>query len=386
MKILHVTASYAPAVRYGGLIVSVHGLCKALAARGHDVHVYSTSVDGPRDSDVPLGAPVLLDGVHVWYFRSPLLRRLYWSPSMGQALDRHMGGFDLAHLHALYVWPVWAAARAARRAGKPYVVAPRGMLEKKLIEKKSRITKSLLLAAVVRRMLERASAIHVTSAREQVEASAFGLALPPVYEVANGVESPASSTTTVSPPVADALAGPPFLLFVGRISWKKGLDRLIDALARLPDTVLVIAGGDDENYVPELKRRAVAAGVSNRCVFCGPVNDGEKAALFARAQALVLPSYSENFGNVVLEAMAAGCPVVVTPEVGLASLVRTSGAGLVVDGAADQLGAGLARVVADAGLRKSMGEQGRAAARDYSWAAVAERMELAYLDILGNTR
>ena len=68
LKLLHVVPTYLPATRYGGPIYSVHGLCKALAVRGHEVHVFTTNVDGPGDSAVPLGRPVDLDGVKVWYF------------------------------------------------------------------------------------------------------------------------------------------------------------------------------------------------------------------------------------------------------------------------------------------------------------------------------
>ena len=85
MRILHVTPTYLPATRYGGPIRSVHGLCRALARRGHAVHVFTTRVDGPADSAVPVGAPVGLDGVRVWYFDSPTARRLYWSPGLGRA-------------------------------------------------------------------------------------------------------------------------------------------------------------------------------------------------------------------------------------------------------------------------------------------------------------
>ncbi|MDP3719080.1 MAG: glycosyltransferase [Acidobacteriota bacterium] len=384
MRILHVAASYLPAVRYGGTIVSVHGLCRALAARGHDVHVFTTSVDGAVDSDVPLLRPVELDGVQVWYFPSKVLRRLYWSPRMAGALAGQIGTFDIAHLHALFVWPVWAAAKAARRAGVPYVVAPRGMLEKALIKKKSRVTKTLLIAAVGRRTLEQAAAIHVTSARERAEAAAFGFALPPLYEVPNGVDLVPTPVASVglSPAVAALCEGPPFLLFIGRISWKKGLDRLIAALPHVPGVRLVIAGPDEEGYRTTLEARAAAAGVGGRLVFCGPVPGAGKAALLNCAQALVLPSYSENFGNVVLEAMAAACPVVVTPEVGIADLVRDSGAGWVIDGAPKTLGAGLSALVADSQLRRTMGERGRATAQHYGWAAVAERMERVYQEIV----
>ena len=128
MRILHVVPTYLPATRYGGPIHSVHGLCAALAADGHDVHVFTTSVDGPGDSPVPLGQPVALDHVNVWYFPSRRLRRLYWSPPMARALRRDAASFDLLHLHSVFLWPTWAAARAAAAARVPYVISPRGML------------------------------------------------------------------------------------------------------------------------------------------------------------------------------------------------------------------------------------------------------------------
>ena len=383
VRILHVAASYLPATRYGGTIVSVHGLCKGLAARGHDVHVFTTSVDGPRDSDVPLATPVDLDGVKVWYFPSRLLRRLYWSPPLGRALARHMGEFDIAHLHALFVWPVWAAASAARRAGVPYVFSPRGMLEQGLVERRSPVAKRLLIALFGRRTIERASGLHVTSAREAAEAAAFGLALPPVYEVPNGVdldEGPIAGDDV-------APASRPYVLFLGRVSWKKGLDRLIAAMRHVADTTLVVAGPDDEGYWDSLESQAAAAGVADRVVFRGPVHGQAKRALLRRADLLVLPSYSENFGNVVLEAMAAGCPVIVTPEVGSGSVVLATGGGRVVQGDPDSLGRGIADLLADAEARRAMGARGRAAmAADYSWAAVAERMEAVYESVRAGRR
>src|SRR5262245_18016667 len=120
LKLLHVVASYLPASRYGGTIVSVHGLCRALAARGHDVHVFTTSVDGPGDSPVPHGEPVDVEGVKVWYFQSNSLRRLYYAPALADALRQSVSEFAIVHTHAIYLWPLWTAAREARRAGVPY--------------------------------------------------------------------------------------------------------------------------------------------------------------------------------------------------------------------------------------------------------------------------
>jgi len=386
VKILHVVASYLPAVRYGGTIVSVHGLCKSLAARGHDVHVFTTSVDGPRDSAVRHGEPTDVDGVSVWYFQSRWLRRLYWSPPLGRALAARVGDFDVVHTHAVFLWPLWAAARAARRAGVPYLLSPRGMLEKVLIEQKSRAFKTAWIALVEKQNLRQAAAIHVTSAREAVELAALGFDLPPVVTVPNGVElaTEAEAAGPLDRDIQAIVDGGPYVLFLGRVNWKKGLDRLIRAIPQMAsDLTVVIAGNDEEGLRPALQAQADQLQVGNRIVFTGPVDASQKRALLTRARLLVLPSYSENFGNVVVEAMAAGCAVVVTPEVGIAPTVEAVGVGWVVDGDPHTLGTRISELSKNGALRQEMGERGRALAqREFSWARVAERMESAYVAVL----
>src|ERR1700687_307966 len=93
LRILQVVSAYYPAVRYGGPIRSVHGLAAALARRGHDVHVYTTNVDGESNLDVPLDRPSDLDGVAIHYFAVPALRRLWWSPALGRRLQESIGEF-----------------------------------------------------------------------------------------------------------------------------------------------------------------------------------------------------------------------------------------------------------------------------------------------------
>lgn len=381
MRILHVAASYLPATRYGGTIVSVHGLCKALAARGHDVHVFTTSVNGDGDSEVVHGEPVMIDGVSVWYFRSTQLRRLYYAPPLDAALRTHIREFDVLHTHAIYLWPLWRAAARARAAGVPHVLSPRGMLEKSLIERKSALWKSALIAFVERRNLESAAAIHVTSRREREEAETFGFNLPPVHEVPNGVEL----SPTLTPPAAAITAlsaRQPFALFLGRINWKKGLDRLITSLAAAAGWQLVVAGNDEDGYRSQLELQAAAAGVTDRVTFTGAVGAADKAALLRMARVLVLPSYSENFGNVVLEAMAAGCAVVVTPEVGIADEVTRADAGWVVDGTPAHLGARLAAIINDPAACAAAGARGRQAVNErFTWERIAEQMEAIYRGI-----
>ena len=190
MRILHVVPTYYPAVRYGGPIVAVHGLCRALAARGHELLVFTTNVDGPGITDTPVATPVNLDGVQIRYFPCPLLRRLYWSPALSQALRREIGNFRLVHLHSVFLWPTWAAARVARNVGVPYVLSPRGMLVKDLIARRSRLVKSAWIRLIERANVEQAAVLHLTSQLESTELAYFGWRLPRVAVIPNAVDEP----------------------------------------------------------------------------------------------------------------------------------------------------------------------------------------------------
>jgi glycosyltransferase involved in cell wall biosynthesis len=375
VKILHVVPTYLPAWRHGGPILAVHGLCKALAARGHEVAVFTTDVHGDGTLDVPLGRPVGIDGAEVRYFPVRSLRRLYWAPGLAEAAREEISRFDAVHLHSVFLWPTSAAARAAERADVPYVLSPRGMLVPELIRAHGRWRKLAWMALAERRTIERAAALHATSALEAEEAARLGFPLPPVEVVPNGIDPEPwdGDLEALSPPVREIVEGPPFFLFLGRLSWKKGLDRLIPALADVPGAVLAVAGNDEEGLGPKLER---LAGDSGRVRFLGPVHGADKAALLHRAAALVLPSRSENFGNVVLESWAAGRPVAVTPEVGLAGTVRETGAGIVMDG---NLGKALRDLLADPARLDEMGRRGAETVRErFGWPAVAREMEEVY--------
>jgi glycosyltransferase involved in cell wall biosynthesis len=380
MRILHVVPSYFPAVRYGGPIFAVHGLCQALAARGHAVEVFTTNVDGPGTCAVPIGIPVTLDGVRIRYFHCPLLRRLYLAPALGRALEREIDTFDAVHLHSVFLWPTWAAACAARKAGAPYVLAPRGMLIKDLIARRSRMAKSMWIRLVERSNVEHAAAIHLTSQLEAAELERFGWLLPRLAVIANGIDDPLPSAGEIASDVQAIAAEQPLVLFLGRLSWKKGLDRLLSAFARTRASKLAIVGPDDEGLAPQLARLADGLRIAGRVRILPRIVVGrEKEHLFAAAQLFVLPSYSENFGNTVLEAMRRRVPVLVTPEVGAAAIVRESGGGVVIAGDPEPLGAAICRLTSDPGLARSMGEAGqRHAITHYTWSSIAARMQDLY--------
>jgi glycosyltransferase involved in cell wall biosynthesis len=268
------------------------------------------------------------------------------------------------------------------------------MLVKTLIASRNRLIKSAWIALIERTNLEQAAAIHATSAIEAEEIQKFGWRLRLIAVVPNGVdaiEQSASQETRQETrqeirqdsPAADitALAGlEPLVLFFGRLAQVKGLDRLLGAFARTRRGTLAIVGNDYEGLAAGLAEMARRLKIDDRVsIVPRTITDAEKECMFAAARVFVLPSYSESFGNVVLEAMQRGLPVIVTPEVGAAEVVKESGGGLVAGGDAQSLGAAIDRLTEDAAQSAAMGQAGRAhVSEHYGWPSVAARMEALY--------
>ena len=188
-----------------------------------------------------------------------------------------------------------------------------------------------------------------------------------------------------------ALRGHPLLLFLSRIDPKKGLELLLPAFAQLhaafPEARLVIAGNGEEGYTETLQRMARALGVAEQVVWTGYLAGEEKLAALAAAEFFVLPSYSENFGIAVVEAMAAGLPVVISDQVGIHHEVSQAGAGRVVPCNSDALADALAELLGDEALRKAMGQRAQAlATTHFSLATMAERLVGMYEGVAGQTR
>jgi glycosyltransferase involved in cell wall biosynthesis len=245
------------------------------------------------------------------------------------------------------------------------------MLVPELIRARSAWVKRIWIRAFERRNLAGANIIHVTSQVEATHLERAGLALAPLRIVPNGVELPAEG---------EGSRNPRQVIYLGRLSWKKNLPALIDAAAVLRDVRLVIAGPDDEGLAPALRAQAQERGLGARVEFRGTVEDVEKASLLSESACLVLPSLNENFGNVVAEAMAHGCPVVVTPDVGAREIVEASGAGIVAaDVTATALATAIGGLLDDPSAASAAGEKGRRfVAERLTWPAVAARMVTLY--------
>jgi glycosyltransferase involved in cell wall biosynthesis len=384
LRILHVSPTYLPATRYGGPIYSVHGLVRTLVELGHEVDVFTTNVDGPGVSDVPLNHPVELDGVNVWYF-SATWPRLYRSPAMGQALSRMVPLFDIVHLHSVFLWPTWAGAVASRKVSVPYVLSPRGMMVKQLVRLKSRAAKSIWIKLIERSNLEQAAAIHVTADIEAREIEKFGFSLPPLVTIPNGVTLPVIDDSAVISAEIRALAErQPLVLFLGRIDWKKNLMELVRAMSQVPHGHLGIVGNDEDGYARNLLTLTSSLDLINRItILPRSVLGSDKETLLSACKLFVLPSLSENFGNAALEAAIRGKPIIVSEEAGVAAMVREHQCGLTCRPNAEDIGHSIKTLLDDPERSKIMGERGRSAALScYTWPVVARRMNTLYESIV----
>jgi glycosyltransferase involved in cell wall biosynthesis len=257
------------------------------------------------------------------------------------------------------------------------------MLVRDLIGRRSWLAKSAWIQIIERSNVERAAAVHLTSQLEAAELQRFGWRLPRVAVIPNGIEKPSPSGGEIATDVKEIAAEQPLVLFLGRLSWKKGLDRLLLAFASTRTGKLAIVGTDDEGLAPRLVKLARDLRIADRVrILPRTVIGSEKEHLFAAARVFVLTSYSENFGNTVLEAMQRRVPVVVTPEVGAAEIVREAGGGLVVAGEPMPIATAICRLTSDVGLARSMGEAGqRHAMAHYSWTSIAVQMEDLYASL-----
>jgi glycosyltransferase involved in cell wall biosynthesis len=293
------------------------------------------------------------------------------------------------------------AAAAARRFRIPFVVSPRGMLTPWAMSAGA-WKKRLAWTAYQKRDVRSAALLHATSDQEAEEFRRLGLRNP-IAIIPNGIDSPADSNLRFPLSTfgeSDSRSAPRTLLFLSRVHRKKGLLDLVHAWARLrapsplaPSSALpapcsnwrvVIAGPDEDGHQRQLEAAAAAAGVRDDFTFIGPVDDHAKWALYRSADLFVLPSYSENFGIVIGEALACGVPVITTRATPWREIEQHR-CGWWIEPGAETLAAALREALSlSANELAQMGQRGRVLIqRSYSWTAAAQQMLAAYEWLLG---
>ena len=379
MKVLHVIPSISP--RRGGPGVAALEMAAALRQQGVEASLLTTNDDGPGLlGDLPLGRWIDHDGVPLLAFGrwSPpirALREFAVAPDLSQWLAAHLADYDLLHIHALFSYPSTSAMAQARQAGIPYVLSTIGQLCHWSLARSSR-RKRLMLRLIERRNLDGAAALHVTTGAERDQSADLGLATPAVV-IPLGVHLPPNRATQVQ-----SGAGPTRFLFLSRIHPKKQLEQLFAALALVPgDWILQIAGEGEPAYVAALQRQAAQLGIASRCQWLGFLAGEAKWQALAAADWFVLPSASENFGIAAIEALAAGLPVSLSPEVAVAELLSSSGAAIICASEPRVLAATLERALAKP-TQAQRQEARRLAAERFAWPAIADQLQGAYAEVL----
>ena len=384
MRVLQVVPGISPKWGAPGNVTT---FVRYLEKYGVDATLLTTTVDPDGRLDVPLHEPVVIDGA-TCLFHDVLALGGRWglSPSLARTLGRLAGGCDLVHIHWLYNFSSIAAAHAARRAGVPFVVQPRGSLDPHLF-RKNRLLKRLYLATVGRPLLADAAAVIFTAEQERVLAAVRSGR--PEWVVPVGLDAPRFDN--LPPPGTFRAAFPaitgPYLFFLGRLSAQKGLDLLLPAFARLlrarPDLWLVLAGPDYRGYAAEVRAMARESGVEHRVVLPGLLRHEAKLAAFVDAELFVLPSHAENFGVVITEALACGLPVLISDQVNIHRELAAAGMATVVQCTVDSVTSGIEAALPDDEGRRRMAARGPAFVRaHYTWDTIVPMVIERYQQVI----
>jgi glycosyltransferase involved in cell wall biosynthesis len=381
MRILQVIPSVSAV--HGGPSRAIVDIEQALAARGIQVTTVTTNDDGDgRTLPVQCGTPIATAFATRWYFpRTTVFFKV--SVGLGQWLRENIKTFDVVHTHALFSFAPVAAAFIARQSGVPYVLRPLGVLARYGMTRRHPMLKWISFALIERRLIESANAVHFTSRAEQAEAEALGLKCRSVLIPLGTDLGNVPKRTSVRPDESGAFS----LLFLSRIDPKKNIEGLLKALqlirAKNLSVTLNIAGNGDERYIAALQSLARDLAIAGHVNWLGYVEGEKKSAVLAVASAFVLPSFSENFGIAVAEALAAGLPCVVSHGVALSNEIEKAGAGIVVGTTPENIAAGLERLVGDRdGLSAKSKAARTLATNTFSIDTMGARLEALYRDIL----
>lgn len=396
MKILFTVHGYKPAFKIGGPVISVSSLAEAITRKGHEVTVFTTNCNLDEDLDVPVNCPLDVDGVEVWYFKryealkdflpfaSYLTKSIgfLYSKELGIQLDSRVSDFDIVHTHLPFIYPTYAAARAAKKAMKPLFYHQRGVLDPARLNFRS-LKKRLYLKFIEKPILRYATTLFALT---QAEVKSYQALCPGAKccVIPNGIDVEKYQVREGAEQILGFPADSTVILFLGRLHPIKGADRLIEAFisvcSEFPNSYLVMAGPDEFKIEAKFRERASEAGIINRIMFPGMVTGDEKKKLLARADLFCLPSDAEGFSMAVLEALASETAVMISPGCNFPE-VEKAGCGIVAATDGENMRQKIRSLLGNDAMLREMGRSGRDfVARNYSWSGIADRVIEAYTE------
>lgn len=322
LRILIIVPSYEPANVYGGPIRSISALCKGLWQQGHQVEVYTTNANGKNNLDLTPNETYMRDGVQVTYFSRWTGDHSNFSPGLLLKVFRNVSTFDIIHIHSWWNLVTIPSAWICYLNGIVPVISPRGSISNYTLHYRNAFIKRTFHSAIGRKWLKN-SMVHCTTSKEEQEVALLvpgskRCVIPNLIHLPEPLPGALGQTDKLR------------LVFLGRIDPVKNLDFLISMLAQisLVPFSLTIAGEGDPFYKQNLN--ALSRG-QFQINWIGEVVQDDKFSLLADSDILVLPSHTENFGNVVFESLSQGTPVLVSPQVGASEYVATHQVGWVAE-------------------------------------------------------
>jgi glycosyltransferase involved in cell wall biosynthesis len=399
MRILQVVGTLAPC--YGGPSIACPELSRELVRQGHKVSIYGSDLAGQEHLELPLDRPVLEEGVEIRYFRAWSQPPKYmFSPGLWRALSESVTDFDVAHIWSVYGFFNTTASYWCRKRGVPHIVFPHGSLDPYL-RRRNRPRKWFYTKLFAERDYRKASAVLFNTSEEMRLASDWsGLQtqpnvngrVPKRFVVPIGLDprwfgEPDPAAGERFRQRFPALLGRRLVVYFGRLNFKKGLDILAPAFAQIAreygDAHLVLAGPSDEDYVRKVRQWLAQGGVLEKTTFTGALAGEDRFTVLQQAELFVLPSYTENFGQVVCEAMASGVPVVISDQVNIWPEVSQADAGLVVPCDPQATAQALRSLLNDPPRARQMGRNGRDwVAEHLPWNVVGAQMIRVYEEIV----
>ncbi len=375
LKVLHVMPSLSRA--FGGPTQSWVGYARAAKTSGVAVSVAAPDVD-EADRQWLEGQT---DAVSYTFFPSAGKGAMVFSPALHRWLVRHGNEYDAVHVHGLFNPISSIALRQCVKRNWPVILRPFGTLSRYTFNHRRTWMKRQYFRRLDGPSLRKTPGIHFTTHAECDEAAWHGIDFSGRSHV---VPPPLAELPVASAPASNSAA--PTVLFLSRIHPKKNIECLIDAwprvLAGMPRAELVIAGNGDPAYVDALKTRAKTLGVG-QIRFPGFVAGEKKTEMLAKASLFVLPSFQENFGVAVMEAIGAGLPVVISEHVQLADFVTKNDLGHVITPEPEPLAFSILEILHSKAYQDHCRAQGPAAIRqDFSLQQVGKQLVTMYQSVL----
>ncbi|WP_026898999.1 XrtY-associated glycosyltransferase XYAG1 [Daejeonella oryzae] len=362
MKIFHINASYKPAYIYGGPTMSVSKLCEELIREGTDVEVLTTTANGQTELDVKPGLKIIVDGVPVTYFKrltkdhshfSPGLLLNLWKVLREKSRGKGKSSDNIVHVHAWWNLVSVGSCVLAVLLSKPVILSPRGTLSNYSFGNRKSFVKSLFHRIIGKSLLKQCH-FHVSTEKEKQDI--LNIVSPKsIHVIPNFVKLDFTlrqvETSNQEPAIFQ-------LIFLSRIEEKKGLDILFKALHDLPFSwQLTIAGTGRSDYITYLQELAFQLKITDRISWIGLQDHQQKFQLLADHDLMILPSHDESFGNVVIESLSVGTPVLVSSKVGLATYIEENNFGWVSPASDVQFRKSIIQANADVSRRQKIRQQ-----------------------------